>query len=95
VWVVWGLRVDSVGGVGAAGAPKKQMEGVDIEFTVAGRTMWWGAQGNGKWAPAGGGGACLMIDGGNLRRCQLLMLSGALGTPLAPCMIFLPGGVSD
>jgi hypothetical protein len=69
------------------------MEGVGSEFSVAGRTIWWGHGGLGRWAPAGGGGACFMIDGGNLRRClELLMLSGALGTPLAPCMICLRGG---
>jgi hypothetical protein len=36
-----------------------------------------------------------MIDGRKLRRClQLLIISGDLGTPLAPCMIYLQGGVS-
>jgi hypothetical protein len=58
VWVVWGLRVspggggvDSVGGVGAAGEPQKQMEGVD-KFDG-------GHGGLGRGAPAGGGGTCV------------------------------------
>jgi hypothetical protein len=38
------------------------------------------------------GKSCFVINGGNFRRClQFLMLSGALGTPLAPCMICLWG----
>jgi hypothetical protein len=45
--------VDSVGGLGDAGDPKKQMEGVDSEFSVKGEQF---GEGLGRWAPAGGGG---------------------------------------
>jgi hypothetical protein len=69
--------------------------GVDSEFSVAGRKKWLVHGGLDRWAPAGGGGACFMIDGGGLRRClELFMLSGDLVTPLMPCMIYLKGGVS-